>query len=64
MWEFLMGIFIGDALRRSPFRLLIRLALKLVLIGIFVAGLIYTYVVFRAVTERSHARHVQTQRAR
>ena len=64
MWEFLMGIFIGDALRRSPFRALIQLALKLLLIGILLAGFIYTYVVFKAVAERSHPRHVQTQRTR
>jgi hypothetical protein len=27
-------------------------------IGLIIAGLIYTYVVFQAVTERSHAPHV------
>ena len=32
-------------------------------IGLIVAGLIYTYVVFQAVTERSNALHVHTHSA-
>ena len=64
MWEFLMGLFIGDALNKSPLGSFVRLFMKLVVIGILVAGLIYTYVVFRAVSERSHSPHVHAHSTR
>jgi hypothetical protein len=58
MWNFLLGLFIGDALRKSSFGPFVRLFMKLVVIGILIAGLIYTYVVFKAVSERSQPPHV------
>jgi hypothetical protein len=58
MWNFLLGLFIGDALRKASFGPFARLFMKLVIIGILIAGLIYTYVVFKAVSERSHAPYV------
>jgi hypothetical protein len=39
----------------------IRLMLLLVFLGAVVAGAIYTYVIFQAVTQRSHSPHVQAQ---
>lgn len=37
---------------------IVRLTLFLVLLGAVVAGAIYTYVIFQAVTRRSHSPHV------
>jgi hypothetical protein len=55
MWNFLLAFFSARAVGRS--RVLRRL-LALFLFGALIAALIYTGVVFHAVTERSHARHV------
>lgn len=38
----------------------IRFALLAILVGALIAGLIYTYVVVRAVTQRSDVPHVQS----
>jgi len=38
---------------------IVRLTLFLVFLGAVVAGAIYTYVIFEAVTQRSHSPHVQ-----
>lgn len=37
---------------------IVRLMLLLVFLGAVVAGAIYTYVIFQAVTQRSHSPHV------
>jgi hypothetical protein len=55
MWEFLMGIFIGRATGLSRY---VRPVLMLFAVGVLIAGLIYTYVVFHALSERSHDPHV------
>jgi ABC-type lipoprotein release transport system permease subunit len=54
MWEFLMGYFFARATGVSRY---VRPVLALLAIGVVVAGLIYTYVVFNAVNERSHTPH-------
>jgi hypothetical protein len=41
-----------------------RYALLLLLFGLFIAGSIYTFVVFRALDERRHAYHVHTPSTR
>lgn len=41
----------------------IRLMLLLVLLGAICAGVIYTYVIFQAVTQRSHPAHVYPHRS-
>jgi len=37
---------------------IVRLMLLLIFLGAVVAGAIYTYVIFQAVTQRSHSPHV------
>lgn len=37
---------------------IVRLMLLLVFLGAVVAGAIYTYVIFQAITQRSHSPHV------
>ena len=64
MWEFLTGLFIGDRLRKSPLAPFIRLLMKLAIFGILISGLIYTYVVCRAVLKRSQAHHVHAHSPR
>lgn len=64
MWEFLMGLFIGDTLRKSPLAPFIRLLMKLAMLGILISGLIYAYVVCKAVLKRSEAPHVHARSAR
>ena len=58
MWEFLMGLLLGDAIGKSFLGRFVRPLLKLFALGLVIAGLIYACVVFRAATERSHAPHV------
>ncbi len=58
MWKILMGYLIGDAISKSPVGRFVRPALKLFALGVLIAGLIYAYVVFKAVYERSQAPHV------
>ena len=61
MWNFLLAFFVGGGLGSTrTARRLIKLLLILFAIGVLIAGLIYVYVVFRAVNERSHAPHVHT----
>jgi len=60
MWNFLMSFFIGGAIGASRFGRAIMPALKLVAVGVLIAGLIYTYVVFNAVRERSHHPYVHS----
>ncbi len=60
MWEFLMGLLIGDVIGKSPVGRFVRPALKLFAIGILVAGLVYAYVILNAVRERSHDTHAHT----
>ena len=58
MWEFLMGMFIGDAVGKSPLGRFVRPVLVLFAIGLIVAAIIYAAVVFKAVSERSEPHHV------
>ena len=58
MWEFLMGIVIGDAVSNSPIGRLVRPALAIVFIGLVIAGAIYAGLVLKAVSERSNTPHV------
>jgi hypothetical protein len=55
MWEFLMGIFIGRATGLSRY---VKSLLFFFAVGVFIAGLIYTYVFLNAAIERSHDPHV------
>ena len=45
-------------IRRALQSRIIRLMLLLVFLGAIVAGAIYTFVIFQAVTQRSHSPHV------
>ena len=55
------GYGFGGAFGASRFgRRIIKLALRLFVLGVVIAGLIYAYVVLNAVRERSHAPHVHT----
>jgi hypothetical protein len=63
MWEFLIGLSIGDAVRKSPLGRFVRPALALFLIGLLIACVIYTIAVFHAVSERSKTPHVPTHSA-
>jgi hypothetical protein len=56
MWNFLLGFLFARATGASR---IIRALLLVFLLGSVVAGLIYTVVVFHAVTERNQAPHVQ-----
>jgi hypothetical protein len=57
MWNYGNGI--GDALGALGFgRGFVKPLLKLFIIGVLIAGLIYAYVVFKAVSERSEQHHV------
>ena len=57
MWEFLTGFFFARATGLSR---IMRPLLLLFFVGCLVAGLIYAYVVFNAVSERSEPHHVHT----
>jgi hypothetical protein len=61
MFEYLLRV---KALHRlgmgKPFRALF----VVILIGAIVAGMIYTFVVFQAISERSHSPHVHTHSPR
>jgi hypothetical protein len=56
MWNFLLGFLFARATGASR---IIRALLLVFLLGSVVAGLIYTAVVFHAITERNQAPHVQ-----
>jgi hypothetical protein len=56
MWNFLKGMLI---VRATGTARPVRIILLLVLIGSIVAGIIYAFVVFQAVQERSSGHHVQ-----
>jgi hypothetical protein len=55
MWNFLFAFLSARAVGRSRF---LRLTILFVLLCALIAGLIYTAVVFKAITERSHPSHV------
>jgi len=57
MWDFLFGYIFGKATGISR---IVRPLLWLLLIGVIFAGFIYVYIVFHAVSERSHDSHVHT----
>ena len=61
MWNFLLAFFFGSAVANTRTgRRILRPLLLLFVIGVLVAALIYTFVVFRAVSERSNTPHVHT----
>lgn len=64
MWNFLFGLLLGDAIRKSPMGRFVRPILMACAVGVVIAGLIYTYVVFKAVNERSQEPHVPTNSSR
>jgi len=64
MWEFLMGLLLGDAVGKSPLGRFVRPFLKLVLLGLVLVGFIYACAVFRAVNERSGSPHVHAHSPR
>jgi hypothetical protein len=55
MWNFLLAFFSARAVGRSR---VLRRVLALLFIGVVIAALVYTVVVFKAVTERSQPSHV------
>lgn len=59
MSDFWTGYGFGGAFGASRFgRRVIKAALKLFIVGVVIAGLIYAFVVFKAVNQRSHPSHV------
>lgn len=62
MWEFLVGIFIGDAVSKSPVGRFVRPVLIIFALGLVIAGLIYAGIVVHAISERSNSPHVRTHR--
>ncbi len=65
MWNFLLALFVGSTVgsTRAAQRL-VRPLLILFALGILVAGLIYTFVVLKAVSERTTGPHVHTKHSR
>jgi hypothetical protein len=55
MWQFFAWFF---TFRGRPLPRFVHVLFTLFVIGILIAGLIYTYVFLRAANERSHAPHV------
>ena len=55
MFRFVLQVAFIRRVLQSRF---VRLVLLLVFLGAIVAGAIYTYVIFQAVTQRSHSPHV------
>jgi len=64
MWEFLLALFVGGGLgsTRTAQRL-VKPILTLFIIGVLIAGLIYAFIVFTAVSERNNVHHVSTHRS-
>lgn len=61
MWNFLLALFVGSAAgsTRTAQRS-VKPILAIFAIGLVVAGLIYAFVVIKAVSERSNHPHVRT----
>ncbi len=64
MWEFLIGMFIGDSVAQSRAGRFIRPLLALCVVGLLLAAGIYTAAVLSAVSERSGASHVHPHSTR
>ena len=60
MWNFLLGFLFARATGVSRF---IRPLLLLVFLGAVIAGVIYAFAVFQAVSQRSHTTDVHTHSA-
>jgi len=61
VWNFLLSFFLGSAIGSSRIaQRVVKPVLKLLAIGVLFAGVIYTYVVFHALSERSQGHHVHT----
>ena len=64
MWNFLVALGAGSAIGKSKtVRRVWKPVVVLFFVGVLIAGLIYTYVVFHAVSERSHSPHVHAYSA-
>jgi hypothetical protein len=57
MWNFLLGLLF---VRATDSYRVVRYALRFLVIGVIVAGLIYSYVIFHALDERRDRSHVST----
>lgn len=65
MWNFLVALGAGSAIGKTKAaRRLWKPIVILFFAGVLIAGLIYVYVVFYAVSERSQTRHVHAHSAR
>ena len=65
MWNFLVALGAGSAIGKTKTaRRLWRPVVILFFAGVLIAGLIYVYVVFHAVSERSRPPHVHTHSTR
>jgi ABC-type Na+ efflux pump permease subunit len=64
MWNFLLALFAGNAVgsTRTAQRSVKPIAV-LFLVGVLIAGVIYVCVVFKAVSERNSAPHVNPHRS-
>jgi uncharacterized membrane protein YfcA len=61
MWDFLLAFSVGSLIGTSRFaQRVVKPLLKLIAVGVVIAGLIYMFVVLRAVHERSQHPHVHT----
>lgn len=59
MWNFLLAFFFGSAVANTRTgRSILRPLLLLFVISVLLAGCVYAFVVFRAVSERSRSSHV------
>lgn len=65
MWNFLVALGAGSALGKVKIvQRFWKPVVILFFVGVLTAGLIYTYAVFHAVSERSQTPHVQTHSTR
>ena len=60
MWDFLLAFLFGRAAGIGRFA---RPLLLVILLGALITGFIYAFVVFHAVTQRSHTPHVHANSA-
>jgi len=65
MWNFLVALGAGSAIGKTKTaRRFWKPVVILFFVGVLIAGLIYAYVVFHAVSERSHTPHVHAHSTR
>jgi uncharacterized membrane protein YraQ (UPF0718 family) len=64
MWNFLLAVFAGSTIGTTrTARRSVKPVAILLLVGVFIAGVIYVCVVMKAVSERSNTSHVSTHRS-